>query len=75
MSTVKVSVTLDEGLVVETKSRVGERGLSRFLNETLEQRLQRLRIMEMIRQFEEEDGPIPDDVWAEAEAEARTWPL
>ena len=72
MSTVKVSVTLDERYVAEAKALVGERGLSRFINETLQLRLQRIRIEEWLREVEAENGPIPDQVWADVEA--MDWP-
>ncbi len=68
MSTVKVSVTLDERWVAEAKSHVGARGLSRFLNEALAQRLQAIRIRELLDAAEREHGAIPDAVVREVEA-------
>ena len=44
MSTVKVSTTLDAGRVAEAKARVGERGFSRFMDESLAMRLQWARV-------------------------------
>lgn len=61
MSTVKVSATLDADLVAEAKSQVGERGLSRYLNEALAQRLQRARLEQLERELLEEFGPIPEE--------------
>lgn len=59
MSTVKVSTTLDAANVAEAKARVGERGLSRFLNESLAMRLQWVRLEEMLAEMADEAGSIP----------------
>src|ERR1035437_4517733 len=61
MSTVKVSTTLDAANVAEAKARVGDRGFSRFLNESLAMRLQRARLEELLAEMTEEFGAIPDD--------------
>ena len=72
MSTVKVSTTLDAANVAEAKARVGERGFSRFLNESLAMRLQRDRLEELLAEMEREAGPIPDEVRRQVEREK--WP-
>lgn len=69
MSTVKVSVTLDAGVVDEVKKLVGERGFSRFLNETLFVRLQHMRLEKMLDEMDAELGPVPDTVRDEARRE------
>ncbi len=60
MSTVKVSTTLDADRVAEAKARVGERGLSRFLDESLAMRLQWARLEDLKHDLTEEFGPIPE---------------
>src|ERR1035437_231448 len=72
MTTVKVSTTLDAANVAEAKARVGNRGFSRFLNESLAMRLQRARLEELLAEMAEEFGPIPDD--ARRRIEGQEWP-
>jgi hypothetical protein len=72
MSTVKVSTTLDAGRVAEAKARVGERGFSRFLDESLAMRLQWARLEDVERDLTEEFGPIPDV--SRRLVEAMEWP-
>jgi hypothetical protein len=72
MSTVKVSTTLDAESVAEAKGRVGERGFSRFLNEALAMRLQRVRLEELLAEMAEEHGPIPEE--ARRWVEGQEWP-
>ena len=72
MATVKVSTTLDAGSVAEAKALVGERGFSRFLNESLAMRLQRVRLEKLLDEMGEEFGPIPDE--ARAWVEGQEWP-
>jgi len=59
MSTTKVSTTLTEELVVEAKTRVGERGFSRYLDAALARQLQFDRLGDLERELEREFGPIP----------------
>ena len=72
MSTVKVSTTLDADRVAEAKARVGERGFSRFLDESLAMRLQWARLEDLERDLTEEFGPIPEE--ARRRVEAMDWP-
>jgi hypothetical protein len=72
MGTVKVSMTLDAASVAEAKALVGERGFSRFLNESLAMRLQRVRLEKLVDEMGEEFGPIPAE--ARAWAEGQEWP-
>ncbi len=72
MSTVKVSATLDAERVAEAKARVGERGFSRFLDESLAMRLQWARLEDLERDLTEEFGPIPEG--SRRRVEAMEWP-
>jgi hypothetical protein len=72
MSTVKVSATLDAESVAEAKARVGERGFSRFLNESLAMRLQWARLEDLERELTNEFGPVPDE--SRRRIEAMEWP-
>ncbi len=69
MSTVKVSVTLDEQLVVEARRLVGGRGLSAFINEVVAQRLQQQRLLRLMAEMEAEHGAIDAATWRNARAE------
>ena len=68
MAMKKVSVTLDEDLVVEIKNQVGERGFSAYLNEAVRRHRQRERLIQLEDDLTEEFGPIPDEArrWAES---------
>ena len=72
MSTVKVSTTLDAERVAEAKARVGERGFSRFLDESLAMRLQWARLEDLESDLTEELGPIPEE--SRRRIEAMEWP-
>ena len=73
MSTVKVSTTLDAERVAEAKARVvGERGFSRFLDESLAMRLQWARLEDLERELANEFGPIPEE--SRRQVEAMEWP-
>ncbi len=72
MSTVKVSATLGAERVAEAKARVGERGFSRFLDESLAMRLQWARLEDLERDLTEEFGPIPEG--SRRRVEAMEWP-
>lgn len=62
MTTTKVSTTLTEELVAEAKTRVGERGFSRYLDAALARQLQFDRLADLERDLTREFGPIPADV-------------
>ena len=72
MSTVKVSTTLDAERVAEAKARVGERGFSRFLDESLAMRLQWARLEDLERELANEFGPIPEE--SRRQVGAMEWP-
>jgi hypothetical protein len=72
MGTVKVSATLDADRVAEVKRRVGRRGFSRFLDESLAMRLQASRLEDLEAELTAEYGPISDD--ARRRINAQEWP-
>lgn len=72
MSTTKVSTTLTEELVVEAKTRVGERGFSRYLDAALARQLQVDRLGDLERELEQEFGPIP--AAARRQVDDMEWP-
>ena len=72
MSTVKVSTTLDADRVAEAKTRVGERGFSRYLNEALAMRLQRARLEDLERELATEFGPMSEE--SRRRIQALEWP-
>lgn len=72
MTTIKVSTTLDAEAVAEARARVGERGFSRFLNESLAMRLQWERLEDLEADLAQEFGPIPEE--SRRRIEALEWP-
>jgi hypothetical protein len=72
VSTVKISATLDAARVAEAKARVGARGLSRFIDESLAMRLQAARLEDLERELAAEFGPIPTE--SRRRIEAMNWP-
>jgi len=71
MSIAKVSLSLDDDLVVAARQRVGGRGLSGYVNEALRRRLQHDRLTELLTEMDAEAGPIDPAVLEEAR---RLWP-
>lgn len=71
MSTAKISLTLEEGLVEEARSLAGSRGLSRYVNRALGRQLQRDRLGALLDELEREAGPIDEKVLEEVR---RAWP-
>ena len=63
---------LDAERVAEAKARVGERGFSRFLDESLAMRLQWARLEDLERELANEFGPIPEE--SRRQVEAMEWP-
>ena len=72
MSTTKVSATLTQELVVEAKTRVGERGFSRYLDAALARLRQLDRLAGLEHQLEHDIGPIPAD--ARRHVDEMEWP-
>lgn len=62
MAMKKVSVTLDADLVAEIKTEVGVRGFSAYLNDTIKRRRQHERLRGLLKELDEEFGPVPDEV-------------
>jgi hypothetical protein len=69
MPVLKKSVAFDEAVGREALERAGERGFSRFVNDAVAQRLQALRIAELLADMDAELGPAPSEVTAAVEAE------
>jgi hypothetical protein len=72
MSMTKVSTTLTEELVIEAKTRVGERGFSRYLDAALARQLQFDRLTDLELELEREFGRIPAD--ASRHVDEMEWP-
>lgn len=70
----KVSVTLDDKVVAEVRSRVGARQFSAYVNSALERSLQGARIRELLAELDDEYGPVSPEVQAQVAARAREWP-
>lgn len=62
----RATVTLDPELITNIKGRVGERGVSRYLNSALRRQLQRDAMDEYLTERERERGPLPEKVLQEA---------
>jgi hypothetical protein len=71
MATEKVSLSLEEELVVEAREVVGARGLSGYVNRALRHQLQRDRLAGLLADPEQEQGPIEPQVIEEIR---RAWP-
>lgn len=71
MSTEKVSLTLEENLVLEAREAVGVRGLSSYVNRALRHQLQHDRLAQFLREQAQERGPIEPQVLEEVR---RAWP-
>jgi Arc/MetJ family transcription regulator len=66
MAVGKVSLSIDEDVLAEARTRAGRRELSSYVNEALRRQLQRDRLAELLAEMDAESGPIPDDVMEEA---------
>ena len=66
MKTEKVSLTLPAHLLKEARKYAGERGLSHFAAEGLEQRILTARQGDFIRDWEAEFGALTEDEIGEA---------
>jgi hypothetical protein len=71
MATEKVSLSLEEELVVEAREVVGARGLSSYVNRALRHQLQRDRLTGLLADLEQEHGPIEPQVIEEVR---QAWP-
>lgn len=71
MPAAKVSLTLDQSLLVAARQRAGRRGLSRYVNEALRRHLQRDPIVGLLDALEREHGAIGAEVMHEVR---QAWP-
>lgn len=71
MKTEKVSVSLDAALLAEARERAMGRSLSAYVNDGLRRQVLADRQRELLADWEQEFGPIPDDVLEEMKA---LWP-
>jgi len=62
----KVSLSIDEDVLAEARSRAGRRELSAYVNEALLRQLQHDRLGELLAEMESKSGPIPDELMEEA---------
>ncbi|WP_250573515.1 hypothetical protein [Nonomuraea sediminis] len=67
---VKKSVTIRRSVAEEVEARTGKRDFSRFVNEALERQLALLKAGEIVRDFEQQHGPLTDEDRDEAQ---RAW--
>lgn len=71
MATEKVSLSLEEELLVEARAVVGIRGLSGYVNRALSHQLQRDRVAALLAELDSEFGPVDPKVVEEVR---RAWP-
>jgi Arc/MetJ family transcription regulator len=71
MRTEKVSLTLDEELLMEAREAVGTRRLSSYVNRALRNQLQHDRLANLLAEFDQESGPVDPKVMEEVR---REWP-
>jgi metal-responsive CopG/Arc/MetJ family transcriptional regulator len=72
MSYARISITLDRKVADELRQTAGPRGVSAYVNEAIRQQLQAGRLRKMLKEMEEEAGPIPPEV--QAEVDKLEWP-
>ena len=70
MAAARITITVDEDVLNELKSRVGPGEVSAYVVEALRARLQRDPIMEMLDKLDEMYGPLTDE---EIEEGRREW--
>ena len=68
MAVSKVSLSIEEDVLAEARSRAGRRELSAYVNEALARQLQHDRLGELLDEMENESGPIPSELLEEARA-------
>jgi hypothetical protein len=71
MATAKMSATLDEGLLEEVRVKVGPRRVSAFVNSAVQEKLQRLRVLELLDALDAKHGAPSAKERAAAEAALR----
>ncbi len=71
MATTKISITIDESLLLEARRLVGLRGLSSYVNQALLRELQRDRLRLFLSELEAEAGPVDEAILEEVR---HVWP-
>lgn len=67
MRTARVSLTLDESLLVEARTAVGARNLSGYINQALRLQLQHDRLASLLADLAQTSGPISTKVKEEVQ--------
>jgi hypothetical protein len=67
-----MSVTLESKVAAELRAVAGRRGVSAFVNDAVRQRLQAVRVQEMLDRMDAEAGPIPADI--QRQVDGLDWP-
>lgn len=69
MTVLKKSVAFDEKVGREAVEVAGEGGFSRFVNDAVAWRLQQIRLQTLFDEWDQELGPVPDEVRREVAAQ------
>jgi hypothetical protein len=69
MPTEKVSLTMNSDTLKKVRARVGKRGVSAFVDESVQLRLQHDRIRKLLRELDDKYGPVPEEVREEVRRE------
>jgi hypothetical protein len=72
MNYARISITLERKIADELRQTAGPRGVSAYVNEAVRQQLQAARLRRMLKEMEQEAGPIPPEV--QAEVDKLEWP-
>ncbi len=67
MAATRITITVDENVLDELKSRVGPGEVSSYVVEALRARLRKDPILELLDKLDEMYGPLTDDEIAEGE--------
>ena len=66
MAVSKVSLSLDEQVLAEARTRAGRGELSSYVNEAVRRQLQHDRLGELLAEMDAESGPVPEELMMEA---------
>lgn len=72
MATEKISLTLDKSALAQARAFAGKRGLSSYVSEALQLKLQQDALRRLLDELELEHGPIPQAIQQEIEEK---WPI
>lgn len=72
MSYTRISITIEQKVADELRRTAGPRGVSAYVSEAVQQRLQATRLRKMLDEMAQEVGPIPPEV--QAEVDRLEWP-